>query len=160
MGPCWPGHYFSQFEKRLPQPEIKTSRNPLQSYLVFHSILDLLLKISFWVNVYSSYDIILSYLVKSSIKRNVNRRGEKRAGAGREKSPKITREMNQKHWWAITVIYMYLENGWKRLHIFGNSSLLNREPVVQSLRLRAISHLYWCSNSEVFVDVWLPWKNP
>ena len=31
---------------------------------------------------------------------------------------------------------------------------------VQSLRLRAISHLYWCSNSEVFVDVWLPWKNP
>ena len=31
---------------------------------------------------------------------------------------------------------------------------------VQSLRLRAISHLYWCSNSEVFVNVWLPWKNP
>ena len=31
---------------------------------------------------------------------------------------------------------------------------------VQSLRLRAISHLYRCSNSAVFVDVWLPWKNP
>ena len=30
----------------------------------------------------------------------------------------------------------------------------------KSLRLRAISHLYWCSNSEIFVDVWLPWKNP
>ena len=37
---------------------------------------------------------------------------------------------------------MYLENGWKKLHIFGNSSVLDREPVVQSLRLRAISHLY------------------
>ena len=54
MGPRWPGHYFCQFEKRLPQPEIKptrpihdTSRNPLQFYLVFHSIPDLLLKISF-----------------------------------------------------------------------------------------------------------------
>lgn len=23
MGPHWPGHYFSQFEKCLPQPEIK-----------------------------------------------------------------------------------------------------------------------------------------
>ena len=31
---------------------------------------------------------------------------------------------------------------------------------VQSLRFRAISHLYWCSNSEVFADVRLPWKNP
>ena len=75
-----------------------TSRNPLQSYLVFHSILDLLLKISFWANFYSSYYIILSYLVKNSIQRNVNRSGERRVGAGREKSPsftKITREMNQ-----------------------------------------------------------------
>ena len=26
MGPCWPGQYFSQFEKRLPQPEIKSTR--------------------------------------------------------------------------------------------------------------------------------------
>ena len=25
MGPRWPGHYFSQFEKRLPQPEIKST---------------------------------------------------------------------------------------------------------------------------------------
>ena len=24
MGPCWPGHYFSQFEKRLPHLEIKS----------------------------------------------------------------------------------------------------------------------------------------
>ena len=25
MGPRWPGHYFCQFEKRLPQPEIKST---------------------------------------------------------------------------------------------------------------------------------------
>ena len=75
-----------------------TSRNPLQTHLVFHSILDLLLKISFWANFHSSYYILLSYLVKNSSQRNMNRRGEKRVGAGWEKSPsfiKITREMNQ-----------------------------------------------------------------
>ena len=26
MWPHWPGHYFCQFEKRLPQPEIKSTR--------------------------------------------------------------------------------------------------------------------------------------
>ena len=99
-----------------------TSRNPLQSYLVFHSILDLLLKISFWANFYSSYYIILSYLVKNSIQRNVNRRGEKRVGAGREKSPsftKITRAKDR---------LLNLENRWKRSHLFGKSSFLDREP--------------------------------
>ena len=72
-----------------------TSRNPLQSGLVFHSIIDL----SFWADFISLYDIIiLSYLVKNSIQTNMNRRGEKRVGAERDKSPsftKITKEMNQ-----------------------------------------------------------------
>ena len=95
MGPRWPGHYFCQFEKRLPQPEIEPKRrihlkNPLPSCLVFHSILDLLLKISFRANFYSSYEIVLSYLVKNSIQRNLNKSGEKRAVAGREKSPSFT----------------------------------------------------------------------
>ena len=75
-----------------------TPRNPLQSCLVFHSIIDLLQKTSFWANFNSSYDIILSYLVKNSIQRNMNRRGEKRVGARRKKSlsfTKITKEMNQ-----------------------------------------------------------------
>ena len=75
-----------------------TSRNPLQSCLVFHSILDLLQKTYFLANSNSYYDIISSYLVKNRIQRNMNRRGEKRVGAGREKSPsftKITKEMNQ-----------------------------------------------------------------
>ena len=42
---------------------LDTSRNPLQSCLVFHSILDLLQKTSFWANFYLSYagDWLLSY---------------------------------------------------------------------------------------------------
>ena len=100
MGQHWPGHYFWQFEKRLPKPEIKSTRRIHLEIrcLVFHSIFDLLLEISFWANFYSSYYNIFSCLVKNSIQRNLKRRGEQRVGAGREKSPsfiKITREMNQ-----------------------------------------------------------------
>ena len=36
MGPRWPGHYFSQFEKRLPQPEIKSTR-PIHLEIRFNS---------------------------------------------------------------------------------------------------------------------------
>ena len=42
--------------------------------------------------------LFLTYLVKNSIQRNINRRGKKRVCAGREKSPsftKITKERNQ-----------------------------------------------------------------
>ena len=101
---------------------------------MFHLILNLLLKISFWANFYPSYYIILSYLVKNSIQRNMNRRGEKRVGTRWENSPsfiKTTREMNQWHWRANNR-YIYLENGWKRLHIlFGKSSILDCEPSTQ-----------------------------
>ena len=68
-----------------------TSRNALQSCLVFHSILDLLLKTSLSANCYSFFDIILSYLPKNSIQRNMKRRGEKHLGTGRKKSPSITK---------------------------------------------------------------------
>ena len=91
MGPRWPGHYFCRVWKAFTSTRNQiyasdTCRNLLQSCLVFHSILDLLLKISLWVN--SSYYIILSHVVKNSIPRNVNRRGEeKRVGAGWVKSP-------------------------------------------------------------------------
>ena len=53
---------------------------------------------SSWANFNSSNDIILSYLVENSYQRNMKKRGEKRVGAGREKSPsftKITKELNQ-----------------------------------------------------------------
>ena len=72
MGQRWPGHYFNcRFEKRLPHPEIKcTRRIHLEirwiSCLVFHWILCLSLKTSFWVYFYSSYYIILWYSVNNS----------------------------------------------------------------------------------------------
>ena len=67
MGPRWPGHYFCRDQMYVSD----TSRNPLQSWLMFHSILDFLQKISFWANFYSSCN---------SIQRNMNRRGEPRKG--------------------------------------------------------------------------------
>ena len=76
MGPRWPGHYFCRNQMYASD----TSRNPLQSWLVFHSILDFSQKISLWANFYSSCYIILTYLVKNSIQRNMNRRGEPREG--------------------------------------------------------------------------------
>ena len=104
VGLCWPRHYFCHFEKRLPQPAIKCTRQILalrqilQSCLVVHSILVLSPKTSFWAHVNWSYDIISSYLVKKSIQSNMNRRGENRVGAWRKKSPSFTRttkKMNQ-----------------------------------------------------------------
>jgi len=59
--------------------------------------------------------IIFYYLVKncgSRLQKNMKRRGGKREGAGRKKSPalaKITREINQKQWRA-NHHYIYLEN--------------------------------------------------
>ena len=103
MGPHWPGHYFCHFEKSLPQPEIKWTRR-----LDVENSASILPCVSFdpqsfTENLFlsklnSSYDIIFSYLVKNSIQRNKNRRGEKCVGTGQEKSPsftKITKEMNQ-----------------------------------------------------------------
>ena len=88
----------------------------------------------------------------------MSRRGEKRVGAGREKSlsfTKITKEMNQQ--WPTNNHYINSESLWKRLHKFGKSSFISRPWTFDndSCRLRVISHLYWWSNSEVFVDVWL-----
>ena len=74
------------------------SRNPLQSCLVFHSILDLLLKTPFGQTFTHLITFFLSYLVKHSIERNMKRRGGKRVGARQEKLlslTKITRQMNQ-----------------------------------------------------------------
>ena len=63
MWPRWTGHYFCKLWKEFTSTRNQmnasaTSRNPLQSFLVFHLILDLLQKTSFWANFNSSYDII------------------------------------------------------------------------------------------------------
>ena len=75
MGLRWPGHYFCQFEKRLPQPEIKPMRR---------------------MHLEIRFKPAWCFLDKNSIQRKLSRRGEKRVVAGREKSPsfaKISREV-------------------------------------------------------------------
>ena len=62
----------------------------------------------------------------------------------------------------MIIIYKYLENGWKRLHIFGKSSILDCEPSTQYNHPDFVQFL---TSTDVriqkyFVDVWLPGKNP
>ena len=71
-------------------------RNPLQSCLVFHSVLDLLQKPVFEQTL--THPITLFYHIWLKTASKGTRTGEKRVGAGREKSlsfTKITKEMNQ-----------------------------------------------------------------
>ena len=120
---------FVTFEKRLPQPEIKVTRrrhlqNPLQSCFV------VLLSLIFYSRPVPEYSFShLSKLfyriwlkrIESSVQWNMDRRGGKREGAGRKKSPaltKITRKINQKHWRA-NHHSIYLENrvfsSWRKI---------------------------------------------
>ena len=115
---------------------------------------------SFTENLFLSKLLLipLNYFIifVKNIQRNMNKWGEKGVGAGQKKSPsftKRTREINQRHGRANNCyIYIYMKNRWKRLHIFGKSSFLDLEPLTM---IRVTSHLYWCLNLEVFVDVWL-----
>ena len=66
--------------------------------------------------------------IQSSVQWNMDRRGGKREGAGRKKSPaltKTTREINQKHWRA-NHHSIYLENrvfsSWKKIRAEGTFS--------------------------------------
>ena len=138
-----------------------TSRHPLQSCLVFDSILDLLLKTSFWANVYSSYYIILSYLVKNSIQRNMNRRGEKREGGGREKSlsfTKVTREMNQ-YCWRASNRYFFFGKSMEKVTCIWKSSFLDLEPstMIQTSLFLTSTDVLIRKYSSMFG---FPWKNP
>ena len=77
---------------------LDASRNPLQSCLVFHSILDRLQKTFFEQSLTHPMTLFYLYLVKNSTQRNMKRTGEKRVGAQRAKSPsftEVTKEMNQ-----------------------------------------------------------------
>ena len=79
MGPCWPGHYLLSVEKRLLQPKLikytlrihsrDKFRNPLQSCIVFDSILDLWMIPSFRANFYPSCNIILPASMQRNMKR-------------------------------------------------------------------------------------------
>ena len=108
----------------------------------------------FWANFNSSYNIILSYLVKNSIQRNKNRWETRRGRAGEIAFVYQNNKRNE----SITLA--------SKLYVFGKSMekvtyvwkiKLSRPWTFNndSCRLRIISHLYWWSNSEVFVEDWL-----
>ena len=137
---------------------LDTSRNLLQSCLVFHSILDLLQKTSFWENFNSSYNIILSCLVKNSIQRNLQQK--RRETRGRRAGEIAFVYQNNKRNESITPASKWL------FYIFGKSMekvtyvwkiKLSRSWTFDNgtCRLCIISHLHRWSNSEVFVYVWL-----
>ena len=59
----------------------------------------------------------------------MNRRGEKRECAGREKSLSFTKSNKRdSNIGEQVIVISFLENRWKRLHIFGKSSVLDLEP--------------------------------
>ena len=117
MRPRWPGNYLK-------------SVYLFHSCLVSHSIIDLLLKTSFWANFYSSYNIILSYSVKHSIQRN----------------------MHEKKRWETCVDQNIKGNKSETIvaYISEKSNFLDLEP---STMIQALCH--FSPLSEVFVDVWL-----
>ena len=59
LGPRWPGHYFSDFEKCSPQPEIKVLRfNPHSVLLDFQWFTEKAWKACFWVCFCSSCNVV------------------------------------------------------------------------------------------------------
>ena len=131
----------------------------LEICLVFHSILDLLLETPSCASFYSSCYIILSYLVKNSIQRKMNRRGEKHIGAGREKSPSFTKITRENKWiknngeQIIVIKFIYIWTINQKVYTYLENQASSTLKLRQWFRLCLISHLYWWSNSAVFVDV-------
>ena len=76
-----------------------TSRNTLQSCLLLHLILDLLMKTSFWANFYSSYCTLFYHIwLRTVFKGTWTEEVTKRVGAGRVKSPLFTKITREKNW--------------------------------------------------------------
>ena len=162
IGLCWPGHYFCQFDKHLPQPKTKCmhwiqSRNLLWYCLVFHLILDLILKTSFWANFYTTHKV-LSYLVKHSIQRNMKRSSGKCEDAGQEKL--ITEKKRNESITLQNKSSLYKLYNWKidgeMLHIFEKSSFLDLEPSAMIQNSRHFSPL-------LILQIWKfgsPWPSP
>ena len=148
IGLCWPGHYFCQFDKHLPQPKTKCmrwiqSRNLLWYCLVFHLILDLILKTSFWANFYTTHKV-LSYLVKHSIQRNMKRSSGKCEGAGQgklitEKKRNESITLQNNHHYINCIIGKLME----KCYIYLKSQVFLTLNLRQWFRIRVISHLYW-----------------
>ena len=135
MWPHWPGHYFCQFEKRLPQLEIKSTRqihleirfNPAWRFIRS--------SIFYWKSLleqtFTHPTTLFNHIwLKTVFKGTWNRRGEKRVGgrAGEIAFVYQNNKRNESVHWRAKNCYTYLENRWKRFHIFGKSSFLDREP--------------------------------
>ena len=127
---------------------------------MFHSILDLLQKTSFWAIFDSSYDIILETV--PNWKEHEQERWETR----RRRAGEITFVyQNNKRKESITLArnnrYIYLENRWKRLHVFGKSGFLELEP---STMIYADSVSFLTSSDDRIQKYssmfGFPWTNP
>ena len=93
---------FYQFEKRLPRPKIKCTRR-IHLEIHFNLVQSFIRSsIFYWkpllIKVLHFLEHDLSYLVKHSIERNMKRGGGKRLGAGREKSPSVTKITGEITW--------------------------------------------------------------
>ena len=166
MGICWPGHYFSQFDKHLPQPEIKCMH---WIHLEIHFKLawrfircSISCSILYWkplcrANFYSSHTV-LSYLVKHSIQRNIKKSSGKCEGARQEKL--FTKKKRNESITLQSKSLLYTSYNWKingeRLHIFEKSSFLNLKP------LAMIQNSCHCSRL-LILQIWKfgsPWTRP
>ena len=157
MGPRWTGRYSCQFEKHLPEPEIKCSR-PIHleirvnlawcfigsSIFLFEQTLSHYMTLLF-------YHIWLKTVSKGTWTEEV-RNASAPGGINRLHLPKYQKKWISNIGGQIIVIYI-----WK---IDGNGYIcLEKQAFFDNdlCRLRVISHLYWWSNSEIFVDVCFPW---
>ena len=134
-----------------------TSRIPLQPCLVFHSILNLILKTSFWANVYSFHKG-LSYFVKHSIQRNMKRSGGTHEGAGQEKlftRKKRNESITLQSKSSLFTLYISKIDG-ERLHIFEKSNFFDLEPLAMIQNSCHFSPL-------LILQIWKfgsPWTSP
>ena len=89
----------------------------------------------------------------------MNRGGEKRVGAGREKAlsfTKITKEIKRINNIGELIIVTCIGKSMEKVTCVWKIKLSWPWTFDNaSCRFRVISNLYWQSNSEVFVDVWL-----
>ena len=169
MRPLWPGHYFCRFEKRLPQPEIKSTR-PIHLEIRFNPTKCFIRStIFYWKSLFEQtfthlitlfYHIWLKTVFKETWTEEM-RNAYMPGGRNRFRLPKY-----QEKWISNIdeqIFLIYISGKWMKKVRYIWKIKRSRPWTFntgQSLRLRAISHLYWSSNSEVFVDVWLPWKIP
>ena len=163
MGPRWPGHYFYQFEERLPQPQIKCTRR-IHLEVRFNLAWSLIRSSIFYRKTLFEhtlthpmtlfYHMIWLKTVSKGIEQKRWETLRRRAGEiafvcqNNKRNVSITLASKESLYILeksmVKVTYVWkikLSRPWT----FDNDSC----------RLCVISHLCRWSNSELFVDVWL-----